>query len=133
MTQRMNHQRRESGFSIMEVMVAIVLLAFIGLASARNSIMSMSTLKRSIRNSIATQLAIEKIEELGSVDPTTLDSTDNSSETGITQDNISFSRTTTILVNADLSRSVTVVVAPNDENLGGSYTATSRFPLWGNV
>ena len=128
----MNNQR-ESGFTIMEVLVAIVLLAFIGLASARNSIMSMTTLKRSIRNSIATQLAIEKIEELGAVDPTTLDAGDNSTEASIIQDNIEYSRATTVVVNSDQSRSVTVVVTPNDTQLGGSYTTTSRFPLWGNV
>lgn len=123
----------ESGFSIVEALVAIVLLAIVGLASAKNSIMSMSTLKRSMRNSIATQLAVEKLEELGSIDPINLDATDNLVEAAVTQDNISFNRTTTIVVNADQSRSITVVVAANDENLGGSYTATSRFSLWGNT
>ncbi len=123
----------EAGFTIMEVLVAIVLLAVVGLASARNSVMSMSTLKRSIRNSIAMQLAVEKLEELGSINPTSLDASDNATESAVVQDSISFSRTTTVVVNSDQSRSVTIVVQANDASLGGNYTASSRFPLWGNT
>ena len=123
----------EKGFSVIEVLVALVILSIVGLAAARNSIMSMVVLKRSIRTSVATQLAIEKLEELGSIDPVSLDSTDNSNETNLLVDKMQFTRTATITVNADGSRSVSVVVTISDAQLGGTHTASSRFPLWGNT
>lgn len=127
-----NRMRSEAGFSIMEVMVAVVILALVGLASAKNSIMSMSTFKRSMRNSIAMQLAVEKLEELGSVNPTTLDNSDDSTEANVVEDNITFTRVTQVTQNADESRTVTVTVNANDADLGGTYEVTNTFPLWGN-
>ena len=116
---------------IMEVMVALVLLSIIGLAVAKNSIMAMVALKRGIRNSVAMQLATEKLEQLGSVDPTTLANT-TTTESALTVEDITFSRVSTVSQNTDGSKTVTVTVTPENSELGQEKVATSRFPLWGN-
>jgi len=122
----------QQGFSLIEVLVAMVILSVVGLAVANNTIKSYSFMKRSIRNSLATQLALDKLEMVSAVNPTTLDSSDNTVETSVISKNISFTRTTTITVNSDNSRTVTVEVNGNTESLGGRAIYTNRLSLWGN-
>lgn len=89
-------------------------------------------MKRNIRNSVAAQLALDKIEMLSSTDPSTLDSSDNQTESPLVSKNISFKRVTTITVNDDNSRTVTVEVTNLKNILGGHAIFTNRFSLWGN-
>lgn len=123
----------QSGFGILEVMVAIVVLAIVSLTTARASIVSYINLNSSMRNSMATQLAIEKLEQFAATDPSTLTSASGGTESAVKQDNVTFTRTTTVTVNADSSVSVTVAVVATDSARGGRYTASNTFPLWGNT
>ncbi|WKZ56850.1 MAG: prepilin-type N-terminal cleavage/methylation domain-containing protein [Bdellovibrionota bacterium] len=123
----------QCGFSIIECMVALTVLAIGALGVARSISNTLSVSKRTMRHSIAMQLASERLEELAAVDPQSLDETDNSAEADMLVDNITFSRTTTVVVNDDQSRTVTVTVAGSVAELGGGVTLSATYPLWGQL
>lgn len=122
----------EDGFTLLETMVAIALFSIVALGIAYNSITSYRSAKLAVRHSIASQLALAKIESLQAVDPATLDATDNSSESGLQHNNISFARSVAITVNADESRTVTVNVQTED-SAADAVTFSHTFALWGNT
>lgn len=124
---------KDSGFGLIEVLVSIVILSIVGLATARSSITAMSSLQRSQRNTLAYQLAMTKLESMISIDPTGLDSGDNSTESSIIAEGAEFTRTVAIVVNTDQSRQITVSVAPKDLSLGGVSTISHTVSLWGNT
>lgn len=126
------HRPQYAGFGIIECLIAVTILAIVALGATYNTMYSISNSKRAMRSQVALELAESRMEGLAATDPSTLDSTDNSSETGLHSMNVSFSRQTTVVVNADGSRTVTVVVSPTNSSLVGSHTLTSTFLLWGN-
>ena len=121
--------RPNGGFSLIEVLVAMALLSVVMLSLSYNVIVSYRLMKRNERNSIAQQLAFEKMEQLAAVRPLSLSSANDLTETKV-RSNISFTRTTTVLVNTDTSRTVTVSVNNNVHSLGGSASVTNTFVSW---
>lgn len=121
---------KERGFTVIEVLVSIVILGVVGLAVAMNTIKSYTFLKRGIRNSYAAQLALDKIETLAAKDPSTLSSANNQTESGLSWRNVKFNRTTTITVNSDGSRTISVSVTGANKSLGGKANMVSTLPLW---
>lgn len=121
----------ERGFSIVEVLVSISILAVVGLSIASSTINSYVFLKRSFRSSLASQLALDKLELLATVNPDTLTTANNSTETNLKRDSVTFTRTTTITVNADNSRTVSVSVSSTSGS-GGKASFTTTLPQWGN-
>ena len=131
----MNLQSRNSGegaFSMLEILVSISLLAVVGLAVATSTIRAYVFLKQSMRSSLASQLALDKIEMLATVNPSTLTTANGGTEPSLLQDGVTFSRITTITVNADGSRTASVVVTSLTRT-GGRATFTTTFPQWGNT
>ncbi len=124
--------KKDAGFSLLEVLVAMMLLAVIGLAVAYNTVRSYSLMKRGLRHSYATQLALDKLEELEAISPINLTSANNSTESAVSINNVFFTRTVSITVNADSSRTVIVTVMPNEVGVGGITSYTSNMPLWAN-
>ena len=125
-------QRSEQGLSVVEVLVAISLLAISGLAVAQSTIRSFSHLNQSYRTSIASQIALEHLELFAQRDPSTLEATASESSTTVTQSGLTFYRSTAISVNSDGSRTVSVSVT-SPRGLTGKASLSTTFPLWGDV
>lgn len=123
----------QRGFSMVECLFALAILSVSALAVTQGSIYSLVHMKRAIRQNIAQELALSKLEEYAAIDPSTLDSGDDSNEPSLSVDNISFSRQVAVTVNSDNSRTVTVTVATNESSLGEEIVLENTFALWGNV
>lgn len=127
------HDFRSSGFSIVECLVAVAILGIAALAASKGTIASYSYSKRSLRQSIATQLAEEKLEEYAATDPSLLTAASGLAEPYVTSGNVVYSRVSTVTVNADASRTVTVVVTPRRIGVGTAVSLQATLALWGNV
>jgi len=125
-------QRNEKGMSLLESLAAISILSVVGLSLTYSTIASYKLTHRNIRNSVAAQLALERMEEMAARNPSTLSSADNELEEAVYVDNMSFSRNTEIEVNVDGSRTIFVDVETNNESLGGRSSVVNTFALWGS-
>jgi prepilin-type N-terminal cleavage/methylation domain-containing protein len=125
-------RHNERGMSLLESLAAISILSVVGLSLTYSTIASYKLTHRNIRNSVAAQLALEKMEEMAARNPSTLSSADNELEEKVLVDNMSFSRNTEIEVNVDGSRTIFVDVETNNESLGGRSSVVNTFALWGS-
>ena len=126
-----NRKGSEAGTGLIDVLVAMLLLSFLGASLSSSTNLSFSAFKRAKRQSLASQLAIETLESLAATNPANLDDADDLVETGISRESVTFNRTTDVTVNADGSRTVTVTVTGAKSKLGGSASYTSTYPMWG--
>jgi len=124
--------KNERGMSLLESLAAISILSVVGLSLTYSTIASYKLTHRNIRNSVAAQLALEKMEELAARNPSTLSSADNEFEEEVLVDNMAFNRNTEIEVNIDGSRTIFVDVDTNNESLGGRSSMINTFALWGS-
>ena len=110
----------EDGFTVVELMLGILIISIMGLATMSSIVGSYRIAARLELNYSAHFLAIAKAEELSSIKVDNLDASDSSSETGLLAPgyNLTFSRVTTITVNADETRDIAIQVS-NEE---GPYT-----------
>jgi type II secretory pathway pseudopilin PulG len=123
--------RTAEGFAVVEVLVGIAILAIAALSLAYSMVTSIRLTRRAERQSVASQLAFRKLEEMAAVSPITLSSANNLSESSLVVNAMTYSRSTTVTVNVDGSRTATVVVTPANTSLGTAVTLTSTFALWG--
>jgi Tfp pilus assembly protein PilV len=121
----------ESGVSMVEVLVAMSLLAISGLAVTQSTIRAFGTLNQSYRTSVASQIALDKIENLAQQDPSTIQSTSNETNSSVTQSGLQFLRSTRVTVNSDGSRTIIVSVT-SPTGSPGTASLTTTLPLWGN-
>lgn len=77
------------------------------------------------------QLALEKLETYAAIDPATLSSANNTTEE-ISREQLSFSRTSSITVNTDSSRTIEVAVSDLGSVDQGQATIRGTFALWGS-
>ncbi len=124
-------KNREEGFLLMEALVIISLFGLLALVAAHTVIFSYRMRHKAAHNSAAMQLAMEELESLASVDPSTLDASDNFNDT-IKRDHMSFNRSVNFTVNSDNSRTVLVTISDNDTKNGGKATLSSTFATWGS-
>ncbi len=117
---------REAGVTLIELVVAIVLMELAFLAIADSMRTSLIHFKRSLRETYATELAIEKMEELAAKDPLAI-SSDGERE-NITVRSVKFVRSVEVTVRPDKSRLVTVSVTPEQTELGGKCILSNTFP-----
>ena len=122
----------ERGFSLVEMLASCGIFAILGLGLANSILMMHQTRGKTYHNSLASQIAIESIENFQSYDPATLTSANSSSAT-VVRDGIRFLRRIIVSVNTDQSRSVNVQVTCPSCKLGGQATVSNNFPLWGSV
>ena len=122
----------QEGITLMEVLVAIVLLGLMAGAAISNLIVALKTAQLTEVNFAANSLAISKVEELAAIDVDILDSSYNSTESSVSWGdlNISFTRTTTVTVNADSSRTINVEVSSVGSNVPTTVDFTTTFALW---
>jgi Tfp pilus assembly protein PilV len=124
-----NHER---GLSAVEVLVAIALLAISGLAVAQSTIRSFSFLNQSYRSSLASQIALEQLELLAQQNPATLQESGGESAAQVIHSGLTFYRSTTISINSDGSRTVSVSVS-SPTGMHGKASLSTTFALWGDV
>lgn len=116
----------------MEVMVSIVLLAIVGLANTGSLITGLQANKRTEVTNHLHNLAISKIEEFAGIDVIQIDASDSTTENNLTTagTNLTFTRITNVVVNADGSRTVSVTVTCNSDRFNGQASYTSTFALF---
>lgn len=127
----MEGRKKQAGFSVVEVMLCVILLAIVALGISNSTVIAIRANNISSHNSLASQLAIERLEEYASNDPAILVTDATLSETGIVRDGRAFDRTTTVTINPDRSRTVTVSVESVALEDGGRATISNTYALWG--
>lgn len=125
----MNNQK---GFSVIEILVAILLLGMVALANAGSTITGLQANKRTEVSNILNNLAIAKIEEFAGLDVAQIDPSDGGTESNVTTPgtNLTFTRETTVTIKPDLSRDVSVNVTCNDPRFNATATYASTFVLF---
>ncbi|MCO6430874.1 MAG: hypothetical protein J5J00_08430 [Deltaproteobacteria bacterium] len=128
------HSRKGSacGLSIIEVLVAMVLLGLVGLATAGSTISGLQANKRTEVTNFLHNIAISKIEEFAGMDVAQIDDGDDATETSVTTagTNLTFTRVTEVTVKADQSRDVMVTVSCNDPRFTSTASYSSTFVLF---
>ncbi|RME58023.1 MAG: hypothetical protein D6780_07480 [Candidatus Dadabacteria bacterium] len=125
----LNIKGNEKGFLLFELLVVIVLIGILGLALSHAAIVIYKMRLKAVNDSYATQIALEKIEEIAAVDPLTLNDGDSWEET-VERDGRQFQRIATISVNDDSSRTITVSVSPLNSTIGGTITMNNTYSPW---
>lgn len=109
----------------------MILFAIVGLSITFSNVMMLSGRGRVRHNSLASQIAIETLEEFAGLDPSTLgDSNDSSSD--LSRDGVDFHRSVNVTASADGSRTIAVVVTCPLCRYGGTASLANNFPLWGS-
>jgi len=85
-----------------------------------------------LRKTIAVQLASTKLEEISSINPSSLNDTYDSLELGLYVEGNEFSRTVNITVNADGSRTAEVSVSSQSGSIE-PVTLDQTFTSWGSA
>lgn len=122
----------EEGFSLIDVLVAVCLLAIMGISLAYSNVNTIQTVSRTERNAIALRLATEKLEQMSAIDPINISDINDSTES-ITWLGSPYTRVTDVTVNADGSRTILVTVTGGNTILGGSAEVEGTFQIWGSI
>lgn len=122
----------EQGFSIIEVVASLLMVALISLGVMKSSLLSHKTVNLNQLEAVANQLAVEKLEEFAGIDPINISTADNSTETNLQRKNTTFSRVVQVSINSDQSRTVLVTVTGNLSILNVNQSVSSTFSVWGN-
>lgn len=130
--QTLSHAPSQSGNSVIEVLVSIVLMALLGLGVTNSAISSLRFSKYMETHHVASSLAISKMEEIGALDTTDIDDDLDVTEGTVTWPGLSFTftRTVAVTVNGDNSRTVDITVTSNDAPIPASVNFASTFAEW---
>lgn len=122
----------ESGFLIIELMVALVVLAIVGLAITSSAYSGLRFQKQAEIGNFARNIAVSRLEELAGIPTSSLSSSYNETNTAVTVTgtNVPFQRTTTVSINADGSKTVTVAVSSSSALLTQTVTLSTQFAAW---
>lgn len=118
----------EAGFSLTEVLVAMLLASIVALSLSKGTSVGYTLLRDSRRTAVARQITASKVEELATSDPAAL-TTQSYSET-VTQNGYTLTRSVSITANTDGSASVTVTAAPSGAGTTVLATTTARLTSW---
>lgn len=122
---------KQQAYTLLEIMASITVFAVFFLSFQAASSTATWTLGKSLRTANSYELATRKLEELAMTDPSTLDNSDDLTET-VTVDSANYSRVTDITVQADGSVTASVAVTPSNTKYGPGTTLVTTFQLWGN-
>ena len=122
----------QQGISLIEVLLALLLIGIISLGIAANTISSMHIQKKTEENYAASNLALSKVEQLSAIPVGQLSSANNLVENNlkVPGSNANFRRTTTVVVNADTSRTITVRVESVGTMLPTKVNFRTTFSMW---
>ena len=130
-TNSKNTHPHQGGFFLLEMLIVIVLFAILGMTIAQSAVLSEQNRTLSLHQSVAMQIAVDTLESYASVDPITLDDTDNETHS-ITRNNVSYESESTITVNPDLSRTIVVNVHSTTGQIRANASVTGTFAVWGS-
>jgi prepilin-type N-terminal cleavage/methylation domain-containing protein len=121
----------EQGMTLIEVLVAILLIGIVSMAVAVNTINALSVAKKTHINYLASNLALSKVEQLAAYEASQLSAL-STTETHLTTagTDLTFKRTTTIVKNSDNSRTITVRVDSESAAVPTHVTFTSTLSVW---
>ncbi len=104
----------------------------VSLGLAGNTIGAIRIVKKTTVNYAASNLALSKIEQFAALDPTDLDESMSGVENAVTVPGlgISFQRETTVVSNADDTKTVTVVVKSNSRAVPTKAEFRTTFAHW---
>lgn len=119
----------DAGFSLLEVLVATVVLTTAVMAVSHSSITASMAVRKSIEFSTAEFLAESILEEYSTRDPSTYDDSDGSQET-VKQNGISYNIKTSVTLGAHDGRDVRVTVVPAHSRSGTEIIKRQFFTLW---
>ena len=127
--QKLSKQR---GVSLIEALASMSLFALVGLGLTGNTIYALKINKFTEVNNTIHNIAMSKIEEFAAVDASTLDDSDDSTESSVTTpgSNFTFRRVSNITVNAGGTRSIAVTVSCNDPRYASTKTYNATFAVW---
>ena len=122
----------ERGTTLIEVLVSLLIIAIMSLGVMKNSVVAMRASKLTELNHAASSLAISKIEELAAIDTQNLDATFSATETDVAWGGVetTFTRVTSVVVNANDSRDVSVTVSSNSSLLPTTVAFETTFVPW---
>lgn len=123
-------QSAEAGFSLVEAIFAIGLFSIIIMGIVKSSVLTSSTINRSINNTEAMRIAQQTIEDLYLQEPEAL-SEDNSFSDTVVVDNYSFKRDVAVSINDDRSRTINVTVEGANSKSGGKAVVVTSLAMRG--
>lgn len=125
-------QNSEAGSTLIELLVAILIIGLLGMASVQNQVMALQAAKLTEANHAASSIVISRIEELAAVRTTDVDSSFNETDTPVTWNSLNFTflRSTTVTVNADGSRDITVTANSDNEHTPTEVEFETTFAPW---
>lgn len=103
----------QSGFSLIELMASVALLAIVSIGSIQAFATASSIIRGSDRSSVQSQLALNKLEEFAAIPASSL-TAGNTLEKNLNVRGMTFDRTTQIVSFADGRQQVIVSVVPAD-------------------
>lgn len=99
-----------AGFSLIDLLAAVSLLAIILVAVNVNAVMTYTAFGKLTREAISLELAQDKLEQLAAIDPTALDDSFDSLEMGLMVEGMEFLRQVDVTVGPNAIRTVQVRV-----------------------
>ena len=123
--------RNEQGTTLVEIIFATFLSLVIAMGILSSTLTSYQTAGGNSRNSVATQLALEKLEQFAAITPQNISSANNQTENDLLRDHMSFIRTVTVTTSSDRTRIVTVNVRAKNSRFQTNITLSNSFALWG--
>lgn len=130
---KLKHFLNQQGIGIVEALGAISISSILILGLLQVQILAYKSSKKTFNEFVATRLAYEKLEDLKLQNPSTLDSSDNQVETGLTRESATFIRTTNISINADRSRTIVISVQNDYQTLGTNVSVEETIGHWGET
>ena len=121
--------KNEDGFLLLEALVGILLLGIMGAAVAEATNFGLRMRDKAVNDAIAAQIAQETIEDFAAIDPNTLDDGEVY-EDSVERDGTTFAAETTVTVNDDSSRTLSVSVNTGAQVLGGKINMTHTLMSW---
>lgn len=122
----------QDGFTLVEVLVAMVVMAIAALGVLSSHATALRVAKLTEAHQAASSLAASKVEQLSAVDPELLNSSDNEVDIHVTWPslNVDFRRDTTVAINADSSRTIYVRVHSETLSIPTEVKFQTRIALW---
>lgn len=108
--------RDQQGFTLIEVLVAAFIATLLGVGLVMSSVFALRFQKITEMSNVARNLAVSKMELLAAQPVTSLDNSDDGTESNLTVSGhqMRFNRATDVTVNGDNSRTVVVTVSGNN-------------------
>ncbi len=121
-------KRSQEGFSILEILVSLSILSIVGMALSQATTAMLKARSIALYKQGATQIAFETVESYASLNPSTISAA--STTDAVTRSGRAYSRTTTVSINPNGSRTVNVQVQPAREGQNGSARLSGTFTSW---